>query len=398
MLGDNQHMEVIPKEFKKVDMLISKLNGHCMERKFKTVTRKSLQYYLRDVKQKLYPLAGKVLLSLVENIEVILQDAVYAIENFPKRNSTKSFTSAHKNRSKEIIYSLYTWLDNLNATTYLYWLQKISKTGATGVYLDRTMVKALPEQTKTDAEIQKPPLQELDEAREIVYQMDPKTDSVNEELTHATLQLSSSLAVDRNQLLGEGTFGVVYKGVYKYMAVAVKDVGMDADQENKFLQQQSSLRNLSGVVRIFGVDFASSPQCIVMELAAGSLHDALHNHSLVIDLWLVSKLSILEQVCATMASISSKGILHRDLKPSNVLLFIQNNHVYAKISDFKHAQFAHEGCKKSVAYMAPELLYGMEKIVLIFLLWGLCSKIATFFYKRRTMHFCFGCVLFRHNV
>eukprot|EP01032_Pedospumella_encystans_P015481 gene15481-17702_t len=184
-----------------------------------------------------------------------------------------------------------------------------------------------------------------------------------------SLQLTSHPVVDRTHVLGEGAFGKVYKGVYNHIEVAVKEVHVSAAQEKEFLREVAMhhrVGNLPGVVRIFGAIFTTQPHSIVLELAAGTLHDALYEGVPSIDKTLSSKLSILVQVCSTMAEISKMGILHRDLKSSNVLLFFNNERVYAKISDFgltkmvNESTVSHTGAtpKGTLPYMAPELFNG----------------------------------------
>ena len=194
--------------------------------------------------------------------------------------------------------------------------------------------------------------------------------NVSEDIPYkTTLQLTSHPVVDRTHVLGEGAFGKVYKGVYNHIEVAVKEVHVSAAQEKEFLREVAmhhKVGNLPGVVRIFGAIFTTQPHSIVLELAAGTLHDALYKGIPSIDKTLSSKLSILVQVCSTMAEMSKMGILHRDLKSSNVLLFFNNERVYAKISDFgltkmvNESTISHTGAtpKGTLPYMAPELFNG----------------------------------------
>ena len=187
----------------------------------------------------------------------------------------------------------------------------------------------------------------------------------------SALRLTSNPVLDRSQVLGEGGFGKVYKGIYNHMEVAVKEVNVTAAQEKEFLREVAmhhKVGNLPGVVRIFGANLTAQPRYIVLELAAGTLHDSLHKGLPEIDRTLPSKLSILAQVCSTMAAISDMGILHRDLKSSNVLLFFNNERVYAKISDFGLTKMANESTiggtgatpKGTLPYMAPELFRGVS--------------------------------------
>eukprot|EP00598_Pedospumella_elongata_P017005 CAMPEP_0184995532 /NCGR_PEP_ID=MMETSP1098-20130426/53104_1 /TAXON_ID=89044 /ORGANISM="Spumella elongata, Strain CCAP 955/1" /LENGTH=779 /DNA_ID=CAMNT_0027521819 /DNA_START=54 /DNA_END=2390 /DNA_ORIENTATION=+ len=185
----------------------------------------------------------------------------------------------------------------------------------------------------------------------------------------SSLRLSFQPVVDRSEVLGEGAFGKVYKGVYNHMDVAVKEVSVKVAHDQEFLREVAmhhKVANLPGVVRIFGANFTTVPRYIVLELAAGTLHDALHKGYPKLDRTLPLKLSILVLVCSTMAAISDMGIIHRDLKSSNVLLFFNSNRVYAKISDFGLTKMANDSTRGStdvspkgtLPYMAPELFRG----------------------------------------
>lgn len=129
----------------------------------------------------------------------------------------------------------------------------------------------------------------------------------------------------------------------------------------------SNVCNLPGVVRLFGANLSAEPRCVVLELADGSLHDALHKHSLSIDLSLTSKLSLAVQICSAMRFINELDIIHRDIKSSNVLIFLQGQgRVSAKLADFglakvntENSYAANQTPKGTPPYMAPELFKGL---------------------------------------
>uniref|UniRef100_A0A7S3GNG2 Protein kinase domain-containing protein n=1 Tax=Spumella elongata TaxID=89044 RepID=A0A7S3GNG2_9STRA len=131
----------------------------------------------------------------------------------------------------------------------------------------------------------------------------------------------------------------------------------------------SKVGNLPGVTRLFGANLTAEPRCIVLELADGSLHDALHKRaSLSIDLTLPSKLSLAVQLCSAMTAISDMNLIHRDIKSSNVLIFVEKRRTYAKLADFGLAKMVNESTmsggatpKGTPPYMAPELFRGEYK-------------------------------------
>lgn len=191
----------------------------------------------------------------------------------------------------------------------------------------------------------------------------------------SSLQLTSRPVVDRTHPLGTGAFGKVFKGTYNHMDVAVKEVNMtgalSAAQLNELSREvlmHSKVGNLPGVTRLFGANLTAEPRCIVLELADGSLHDALHKKNPAIDFSLPTKLSMAAQLCSTMAAISDLNIIHRDIKSSNVLLFFNNGRLFAKLSDFGLTKVVNETTmsmagsaaapKGTPPYMAPELFRG----------------------------------------
>ncbi len=102
---------------------------------------------------------------------------------------------------------------------------------------------------------------------------------------------------------------------------------------------------------------------IVMEFVEGEPLDKIINSGRHIDL--ITKLSIIEQVCSALGYAHEKGIIHRDIKPANVI--VQPDGV-AKIIDFGIAKIQDPGGNAaltqtsqilgSLYYIAPERFKG----------------------------------------
>ena len=339
-------------------------------------------------------------------MESILQDGTSELERFTKggfimsilkgSKPQETFESLDKNMTQclnELSVSLQVSALNEQAQMYNVVCNiqgKVDKRGGLeGLLVDRSQLASLAQEIGATVDDLKDEVAHLlaslgsqvSVVDENVREMKAKVDAVHQAVVKmqktptapdmTVLQLVSRPVVDRRQVLGEGGFGKVYKGIYNHLEVAVKEVSVKVSQDEAFLREVAmhhKVANLPGVVRIFGANFTTDPRCIVLELAAGTLHDALHKGIPEIDHTLPSKLSILAQVCSTMAAISDMGILHRDLKSSNVLLFFSNNRVYAKISDFGLAKMGNESTiggagatpKGTLPYMAPELFKGKQ--------------------------------------
>ncbi|XP_063952426.1 leucine-rich repeat serine/threonine-protein kinase 2-like isoform X4 [Lytechinus pictus] len=165
-------------------------------------------------------------------------------------------------------------------------------------------------------------------------------------------------------LLGDGSFGSVYKATYRDKSVAVKvfSKGGESHPHRLLRQEVTVLRHLQhpSLVSMEGVGL--NPRILVMELATlGSLNTLLASGR-VKNRNLQHRIAM--QVAEGLAFLHKNRIVYRDLKPDNVLIFslalgtLQN----AKISDYGISRFATPyGLKSSEGtpgYRAPEVIRG----------------------------------------
>lgn len=89
----------------------------------------------------------------------------------------------------------------------------------------------------------------------------------------------SKSTVDLLEVIGRGTFGIVYRARWQGKLVAVKRASQGADLE-EFRREVQALRAVDheNIIRIFGVSTKEPMICIVMELAdCGTLGELLLN-------------------------------------------------------------------------------------------------------------------------
>uniref|UniRef100_A0A672YS98 Mitogen-activated protein kinase kinase kinase 7 n=1 Tax=Sphaeramia orbicularis TaxID=375764 RepID=A0A672YS98_9TELE len=172
----------------------------------------------------------------------------------------------------------------------------------------------------------------------------------------------SALCVPSHQVVGRGTFGVVFKAIWKGKDVAIKTIESE-NEKNAFLVElrQLSRVNHPNIVKLYGS--CNNPVCLVMEYAeCGSLHNLLHSADPQPHYTAAHAMSWCLQCAQGVAylhAMKPKALIHRDLKPLNLLLVARGT--VLKICDFGTAcdiQTYMTNNKGSAAWMAPEVFEG----------------------------------------
>merc|ERR1719460_3358195 len=168
------------------------------------------------------------------------------------------------------------------------------------------------------------------------------------------------------QVLGEGTYGKVYKArnVRTGEAVAMKDMKLDAQEEgvpSTAIREIALLKELShvNVVRLLDVFCKPSKLVLVFEFVENDLKKYMKALNCRLSPTAIKSLGF--QLCRGVEFCHANRIIHRDIKPQNLLI---NHRMGLKIADFGLARaftvpvpkYTHEVV--TVWYRPPEILLG----------------------------------------
>eukprot|EP00727_Mastigamoeba_balamuthi_P002289 m51a1_g12057 putative serine threonine kinase (786) ;mRNA; r:49-4139 len=173
-------------------------------------------------------------------------------------------------------------------------------------------------------------------------------------------------------VIGQGSFGVVYKAMWRDTEVAAKVFSMDAVSAEDIVQFEKEVDVMRALrhpnILLFMCHAKNDENFIIVTeyMPTGSLMELLANEGMTLPLRL--KLSIMTDIARGMAYLHQNDppILHRDLKSSNILLDLN---LQAKVSDFGLTMFSRKGGdsrKDSAAvigtifWTAPEVLGGAD--------------------------------------
>jgi len=146
----------------------------------------------------------------------------------------------------------------------------------------------------------------------------------------------SSISIE--QQLGKGAFGVVYKGKWRNIFVAVKKLPGELTEEqlDEFVKEaaiMSKLRPHDNVIQFLGV--CQNPAAIVTKFyELGSLAVYITTNKVSEK----TMFKMLQGISAGMTHLHAENMVHRDLAARNILLQSVNNEIRAIVSDFGFAR------------------------------------------------------------
>ncbi|XP_059350500.1 serine/threonine-protein kinase/endoribonuclease IRE1-like [Daphnia carinata] len=148
---------------------------------------------------------------------------------------------------------------------------------------------------------------------------------------------------DRNDLLGSGAYGSVYRGKYKNQSIAVKRIlkikGKDegADNELKILKPLDHPNIVKLLHSASDVDF----NYFALELCDASMDQVFLNENdprKYKGPALPNNFEVFTQLATGLEYIHSKNVIHRDIKPGNILISVkhtdQGEEIKIKWADF----------------------------------------------------------------
>lgn len=168
------------------------------------------------------------------------------------------------------------------------------------------------------------------------------------------------------EILGEGQFGDVYRGLFydkdvKEIPVAVKTCKEDNEDSmtEKFLEEAYIMQQFDHphIIKLIGICSNSRPVWIVMELAKhGEMRAYLQNNKQRLDQ--VTLIMYAYQLSTALSYLESKKFVHRDIAARNVLVSAND---CVKLGDFGLSRWVEEQSyykaskgKLPIKWMAPE--------------------------------------------
>jgi serine/threonine protein kinase len=191
-------------------------------------------------------------------------------------------------------------------------------------------------------------------------------------LEKAFLDINAQVILDKDitfqNEIARGGFGIVYKGIYNGLDVAIKEMisfdFIDEEDGKKLIEDMTDIINEIKVMlfannekfpKFHGVVITDKIN-LVFELIKGETLSKVHESKC---LTRRDKLDIISQLCERLSNLSDKKVIHRDIKPQNIMIEEGNK---LRLIDFGIARIStktsHFTNSKTMTanYMPPEVL------------------------------------------
>lgn len=207
---------------------------------------------------------------------------------------------------------------------------------------------------------------------------------IDDNVEESERRFESQYEMLEKTLLGEGTYGKVYKARCKRTGefVAMKQMKLDAQEEgvpSTAIREIALLKELShtNVVRLLEVFCKPNKLVLVFEFLENDLKKYMKALKGVLAPSVIKNLAF--QLCRGVEFCHANRIFHRDIKPQNLLI---DNRLHLKIADFGLARaftvpvpkYTHEVV--TVWYRPPEILLGATLYSLPVDLWSIGCVLA----------------------
>eukprot|EP01117_Protostelium_nocturnum_P016988 TRINITY_DN6823_c0_g1_i1.p1 TRINITY_DN6823_c0_g1~~TRINITY_DN6823_c0_g1_i1.p1 ORF type:complete len:1316 (+),score=310.29 TRINITY_DN6823_c0_g1_i1:1-3948(+) len=187
------------------------------------------------------------------------------------------------------------------------------------------------------------------------------------DLTAAKKAIVNFDEISNMKPIGNGAFGVVFKGHWRELEIAVKQIKSEhvtKEQVEEFLSESTLLQNLRkhpNIVMFIGITVPPQPLSLVTEYCGGG---GLYQYLRIHDVTDGQKMAFIIGIAKGMLHLHCEGIVHRDLAVRNILLSGSNE---PKVSDFGLSR-KQESADASVTvsligplkYMSPEAIQKKE--------------------------------------
>lgn len=168
-----------------------------------------------------------------------------------------------------------------------------------------------------------------------------------------------------NEILGRGSFGIVYKGTFNGRPVAVKQIYFKAGQEEQVAQETKFLLESDGhenIIKCFHVHKAAPVILIALEICTITLEKWVDTYRLTYTK--EQACNILHQITKGLDFLHDRHVVHLDINPQNILLNLVGD-IKVKIADFGNSRilpFSNKDIKleadtQTFKWMAPEVIH-----------------------------------------